>query len=212
VVQSQVVRSNEELMFAYQQHGDLAAFAELVARHERPLWNYLRRFVRDPEAAEDLLQETFLRVVKGAAGFRASAKFSTWLYTIGRNLCTDYARGMVHRRALSLDHESDTRDSDPGPTSRVAQIEGGARSGEAQMIDRELAMQIERAIDALPEVQREVFLMREVMSLSFAEIAVAVGVPEPTVKSRMRYALEHLRAELAAYARPQTAERQEGEC
>lgn len=187
-------------MIAYQKHGDLAAFEELVVRHERPLWNYLRRFVRDPATAEDLLQETFLRVVKGAAGWQPSAKFSTWLYTIGRNLCTDHARAMVHRRALSLDQEADGRDSDPGPVSRGSAVQGHDPGGETQLLDRELASQIERAIDALPVDQREVFLMREVMSLSFAEIAAAIGVGEPTVKSRMRYALERLRTELATLA------------
>ena len=63
-------------MMAYQR-GDVEAFAELVARHEKPLWSFLRRILRDDAAAEDLLQETFLRVVHGAAAWRPSAKFST---------------------------------------------------------------------------------------------------------------------------------------
>ena len=189
-------------MTAYQ-HGDVAAFAELVARHEKPLWNFLRRFVRDAATAEDLLQETFLRVVKGAATFQPSAKFSTWLYTIGRNLCTDHARSMVHRRALSLDRESDARDSEP--PSLGARLSGKDRGGEAQLMERELAANIERALDALPVEQREVFLMRELMALSFAEIALAVGASEPTVKSRMRYALERLRNDLSTQDRPSVA-------
>lgn len=189
-------------MIAYQ-HGDVAAFAELVARHEKPLWTYLRRFVRDAETAEDLLQETFLRVITHAPSYRPTAKFSTWVYTIGRNLCTDHARGMLHRRALSLDGQAEARDSEP--PSLGARIAGRERGGEAALMDREAGAQIAEALDALPIEQREVFLMREVMALSFAEIAAAVGASEPTVKSRMRYALESLRAALGEVRAPARA-------
>jgi RNA polymerase sigma-70 factor (ECF subfamily) len=94
--------TDETLMAAYQK-GDVAAFAQLVARHEKPLWNFLRRFVSQPAVAEDLLQEAFLRVVRSAGEWQPSAKFSTWLYTIARNLCTDAARRDTLRRTSSLD-------------------------------------------------------------------------------------------------------------
>jgi RNA polymerase sigma-70 factor (ECF subfamily) len=183
-------------MTAYQQ-GDVAAFAELVARHEKPLWNFLRRFVRDPATAEDLLQETFMRVVKGAAEWKASSKFSTWLYTIGRNLCVDHARRATHRKALSLDGQS-AGQADEGAPRLHEQLSGADPGGERRALDRELGVRLDRAIAALPEPQREVFVMREVLDLPFAEIALAVGASEPTVKSRMRYALERLRSELGA--------------
>jgi RNA polymerase sigma-70 factor, ECF subfamily len=180
-------------MAAYQR-GDVNAFAELVARHEKPLWHFLRRIVRDSAAAEDLLQETFLRVVHGAAAWQASAKFSTWLYTIARNLCIDHARKLQHRRALSLDGQANDTEE---PNFRLhEQVSGSDRGGERSALNRELAARLERAIAALPATQREVFVMREVLELPFAEIAAAVGASEPTVKSRMRYALEHLRSEL----------------
>jgi RNA polymerase sigma-70 factor (ECF subfamily) len=85
-----VAATDETLMGAYQA-GDLAAFQQLLARHERPLWTFLRRFVGDAATAEDLLQEVFLRVVRAAGEWKGEAKFSTWLYTIARNLCTDQA-------------------------------------------------------------------------------------------------------------------------
>ena len=180
-------------MAAYQR-GDVNAFAELVARHEKPLWYFLRRIVRDSAAAEDLLQETFLRVVHGAAGWQASAKFSTWLYTIARNLCIDHARKQQHRRALSLDGQAS--DTEEAGFRLHEQVSGTDRGGERSALNRELAARLERAIAALPTAQREVFVMREVLELPFAEIAAAVGASEPTVKSRMRYALEHLRSAL----------------
>lgn len=181
-------------MMAYQR-GDVAAFAELVTRHERPLWSFLRRLTRDEVLAEDLLQETFMRVIHSANGWRPEAKFTTWLYTIARNLCIDHARKQVHRRALSLDGQG-PRDEDSSPRlhERVA-----ATTPDAERVahNRELAVSLERALAQLPEAQREVFLMREVLELPFAEIAQVMGASEATVKSRMRYALERLRAALA---------------
>ncbi|MET0343157.1 MAG: RNA polymerase sigma factor [Polyangiales bacterium] len=187
--------SSEALMAAYQ-CGDVDAFAALVTRHEKPLWNFLRRLVGDAATAEDLLQETFVRVVQHAPSYTPSARFSTWLYTIARNLCVDQARKRVHRRALSLDAAPGDRDSDaPGPLE--AALAGPAIGGEQAALDRELGARLDHAIAALPAPQREVFVMREVLELPFAEIALAVGASEATVKSRMRYALERLRETLA---------------
>jgi len=190
--------SDEALMTAYRA-GDVRAFERLLARHEKPVWNFLRRFSRDAEAAEDLLQEVFLRVVKDAqeaeAPWKGNAKFSTWLYTIARNLCIDRARRGVHREAASLDGSGSSgaestetlHDRLPSPDAPADVVVAG----------RQAARRIDRAIAELPDEQREVFLMREVMELPFAEIASVVGASEPTVKSRMRYALEKLRAALA---------------
>jgi len=105
--------TDESLMAAYQK-GDLQAFELLVERHERPLWNFLRRFVNDPALAEDLLQETFMRVVKSAASWKAQAKFSTWLYTIARNLCIDQQRRNALRSTTSLDAAARAADADRG--------------------------------------------------------------------------------------------------
>jgi RNA polymerase sigma-70 factor (ECF subfamily) len=185
-------------MTAYQA-GDVASFEALMVRYERPLWAFVRRFVGEGALAEDLLQETFLRVVRGARDWKPDARVSTWLYTIARNLCTDHARRAVHRRALSLDAPArPSGDDGSGPVlaDRVASKAAGA---ERQTLDRELRAHIDEAIGALPVDQREVFLMREMMDLSFADIAQAVGASEPTVKSRMRYALEKLREALATF-------------
>ena len=182
-------------MAAYQR-GDASAFAELVERHEKPLWNFLRRFVNDAAAAEDLLQETFMRVVKHREHYRPDTKFSTWLYTIARNLCIDHSRRARHRRALSLDGKGPARDSDPDRRLHDALADQQAGS-ERHAMNRELVAKVDRAVAALPDAQREVFVMREVLGLPFAEIAQAVEASEATVKSRMRYALEALREALA---------------
>jgi RNA polymerase sigma-70 factor, ECF subfamily len=160
------------------------------------VWNFIRRFVRDPTTAEDLLQEVFLRVVKSADEWRGAAKFSTWLYTIARNLTVDHARRAVHRDATSLDGP-DRTDADTSLHDRIA---SAAPAADSVVADRQTKARIDDAIATLPAEQREVFLMREVMEMPFAEIATAVGASEPTVKSRMRYALEKLRAALVELA------------
>ena len=196
--------ADEVLLQAYRA-GDVRAFERLVARHEKPVWNFIRRFVADAATAEDLLQEVFLRVVKSADEWRGAAKFSTWLYTIARNLTVDHARRAVHRNAASLDAERDHGESTSTLHDRIASPD---RRADEVASDRETKQRIDEAVAALPAEQREVFLMREVIEMPFAEIAAAVGASEPTVKSRMRYALEKLRAALVELGgeRPSAAE------
>ncbi len=191
--------SDEQLLAAYR-GGDVRAFEKLLARYERPIWSFLRRFVRDAEAAEDLLQEVFLRVVRDAQAsgpaWKGEAKFSTWLYTIARNLCIDRARRTAVRGSASPSIDGPAGGA--GETETLHErIAAPGPSPDALVAGREAARRIERAVAELPDDQREVFLMREVMELPFAEIASVVGVSEPTVKSRMRYALEKLRTALA---------------
>jgi RNA polymerase sigma-70 factor (ECF subfamily) len=190
-------------MAAYQA-GDARAFELLVARHERPVWNFLRRFTHDAAASEDLLQEVFLRVVKSAAEWKRTARFSTWIYAIARNLCVDQARRAVHRRASSLD--GPLRSAEPDSTETLHDRIPARDSGAEQKVsDQQAAARIDAAIARLPDEQREVFLMREVMEMSFAEIAAVVGASEPTVKSRMRYALGKLRESLVDFREPTAA-------
>src|SRR3982074_1792136 len=94
-------RTDEELLAAYQQ-GDPRSFEDLLRRHRAPLFTFLLRMLGDRERAEDLAQETFLRIVKGAQAWEHRARFQTWLFTIARNLCVDAARRERFRRAESL--------------------------------------------------------------------------------------------------------------
>jgi RNA polymerase sigma-70 factor (ECF subfamily) len=186
--------SDESLMLRYQE-GDARAFEVLVQRHRRPIFNFVLRYVRDTVAAEDVTQDTFLRVVRSADNYVREAKFTTWLFTIARNLCVDASRRAKHRNMASLDAPVDAE-------SGTAKIEFVASDGPAvdrQAIGAELKARMQLAIQALPEEQREIFLLREVGDLQFNEIAEIIGVPENTVKSRMRYALEKLREALAEY-------------
>ncbi len=188
--------TDEALMIRFQR-GERAAFAQLVRRHKGALYNFALRQIRLPTTAEDVVQDAFLRVVQNAADFKHEARFSTWLYTIARNLCIDHLRKSALRKHPSLD-EAKRGDDGDGPTlgEQTADVRA---SVERQVTGVELQGRIVSAVDELPDDQREVFLLREVSNLPFKEIAEITGVPENTVKSRMRYALERLQAQLSEY-------------
>jgi RNA polymerase sigma-70 factor (ECF subfamily) len=174
--------SDEELMRRFR-GGEGGAFGLLVERHRARVFAFVLRLTQDRPRAEDVLQETWLRVVRGAQGYTTAARFTTWVYTIARNLCVDAARRESHRAAEALPEEpvdTGTPWNDP---------ERGAGAAEMRPL-------LEAAVAALPAEQREVFLLRELAGVPFADIAGMTGAPEATVKSRMRYALEALRLHL----------------
>ncbi len=168
------------------QGGDARAFEVLVRRHRTPVFSFLVRLTGDRARAEDLCQETFLRVVRSVDGWAPRSRFQTWLYAIARNQAVDEARRRALRRAEPLDgspgHDVPSEDLAPD------------RRAEAAL----LRPVLEAALASLPDEQREVFLLREYAGLRFHEIAEVTGTPENTVKSRMRYALEALRERLEA--------------
>ena len=176
--------------------GEAAAFEVLLRRYQRPLYNFILRSVRDTEVAADLLQDTFTRVLQHGSEWNGSAKFSTWVYVIARNLCIDHARRMRHRRHASLDGPARAApDGDP----LVERIAAQRPDTEREAAGPDLRARIERAVEALPEEQREVFLMRQIQQMPFAEIAAVVVTSENTVKSRMLYALTRLQDALIEY-------------
>ena len=138
-------------------------------------------------------------MVSGLKDFQRSSKFSTWLYTVARNLCIDQARKAVLRRHPSLEQNSrNSSSSDEGPTLGETIADQGLLADRGA-INQQLQLRLIEAIESLPDDQREVFLLREQSGLAFKEIAEIVAAPENTVKSRMRYALERLQAALAEY-------------
>jgi RNA polymerase sigma-70 factor (ECF subfamily) len=177
------LESDERLMLRFQK-GEVRAFEELVRRHRTPVFSFLLRLTGDRGRAEDLCQETFLRVVRAAEAWEPRALFRTWLYAVARNQAQDEARRRAFRRTEpDADAAAAAGASDePGPEEAAA----GAL----------LRPKLEAALAALPEEQREVFLLREHAGLRFPEIAEVTGASENTVKSRMRYALEALRERL----------------
>jgi RNA polymerase sigma-70 factor (ECF subfamily) len=187
-------RSDEELMSAFRD-GESGAFEVLVVRHRRGLFNFLLRSVHNRARAEELLQDVFLRVIRAKDRYERTARFSTWVYTIARNICVDESRRARFRRHASLEQK---RGKGEGSGVSVLDVTAADQVSTDEAADGpRLRDRMAQAIDNLPDDQREVFLMRQLGGLSFKEIGQVVGAPENTVKSRMRYALEKLRTELA---------------
>ncbi len=162
--------------------GDEEALGILLDRYRSRLFGFLIRRIGDPSAAEDLFQETWLRVVRARERFDPARRFSTWLFHIANNLCRDRARrrAVAGRYAESMLEQ--TR-NDPGRRS-------------APPLDERLDMQ--RRLAALPDHLREVLLLRYYHQLGEREIAEAVGVPPGTVKSRLHSAVKALRRQMEA--------------
>lgn len=203
--------SDADLMLAFR-GGDARAFETLVGRHQRGIFNFILRSVRERARAEELLQEVFLRVVRSKDRYERTAKFTTWIYAIARNLCVDESRRARFRNHKSLDAKRPGRDGEEGGSllSRLAATDVPTDDAADAPLLRE---RMTAAIDALPDEQREVFLLRQMSGLSFREIGETLGVPENTIKSRMRYALEKLRehlGDLKADAPPAGGGREEG--
>ncbi len=179
------------------QAGERTVFAVLVRRYQGPLYNFALRHLRNPSSAEEVVQDAFVRLVQNAGDFKHEARFSTWMFTIVRNLCIDQIRKQSLRRHPSLEEPKRAGEGE-GP-SLGEQTADSKANVERTAVSTEIRERLMQAVDALPDEQREVFLMREVSNLPFKEIAEIVGIPENTVKSRMRYALERLQAALSEY-------------
>jgi RNA polymerase sigma-70 factor (ECF subfamily) len=188
---------DEELMLAYAA-GDAGAFERLYARHERPVFRFLSRSLGGRTGiAEELLQEVWLAVVRNAAHWEPRAKFTTWLYGIARSRLIDHWR--ADRPTFSLDDPAanDAAAGDCGDAGDPAIDRVPApRSDEPEVraLAHAEAQAFVAAVERLPAVQREAFLLHAEAGLALAEIAQLTGAGAETVKSRLRYAMDKLRA------------------
>jgi RNA polymerase sigma-70 factor, ECF subfamily len=188
----------DEVLMVRFQAGDRTAFAALVRKHKTPIYNFVLRLVRASTAAEDLVQDVFVKIVQSAVDFKHESKFSTWAYAIARNICIDHLRKMAFRQHASLDQSVGNEPDGPTLLDRTADVHPSA-AVDRTAIGREVGKRITLCVESLPTDQREVFLLREIANLPFKDIATITGVPENTVKSRMRYALERLQESLSEY-------------
>ena len=184
--------SDAELMQAYAA-GQVSAFDTLYDRHALALWRFVLRSVQRPEIADELVQEVWFSVVREAARYQPSARFRTWLYTLAHHRVVDHWRR--HRPHASLDAAT----ADGSALADLLAAESGYGS-ERRLDSREQTQALLDALAALPEPQREAFLLQAEAGLSLAEIAQATGVTPEIAKSRLRYARTRLRQALEAFA------------
>jgi RNA polymerase sigma-70 factor, ECF subfamily len=179
-------RTDEEAMWRVKTHDDHYEFSRLVKRWEEPIQRLCTRMTGDPHRAEDLRQETFLRLFERRKEYQVTGRFSTYLWRIALNLCYDELRRQERRLEFVRDPEPGEAPGDvpdcaaecPGPDARATQQEEG-----------ELVRQ---ALGRLPEIYRTVIVLRHYEDMKLAKIAEILEIPEGTVNSRMAEALARL--------------------
>lgn len=180
------------------QKADVAAFNEIVGRYKGRIYNYLYRMTGNAEDAEDLTQETFVRMYTGIASFRADATLSTWLFRIAGNLCVDAFRRNKKAREMtrSLDAPMPGDDEEHCATRDVPDM---SLAPETVFARKELAGQIQLALQKLPPKLRSAVVLHDVEGLAYEEIAATENIPLGTVKSRIFNARVALREQLKPY-------------
>ncbi len=174
--------------------GDSAAFASLVERYRQPVMNFVFRHLPDATEAEDLAQVVFVQVWKSAPRYEPSARFSTFLFTVAKNLCLNELRRRSRHPASSLDRESEdgTEAFHQIPDRRLSSADEMAQSAE-------LVEKVDSAIGALPEKQRTALLLCREGELSYEEIATVLSLSVQATKSLIHRARESLKGRLKPY-------------
>jgi len=175
------------------QEGDQTAFNLLVWRWEKPLFNFTYKYVGDAHLAQDLVQETFVRMLRSIRGYEHRAAFSTWLYRIAINLCKDHLRKKKLPMVSLQDYYTTSSGDQVCVQDRVA--DEGAWSDETMAASRNQEM-VRRLLAGLPDEQRIVILMKEYQALTFREIAEILDIPSGTVKARLYRGLRTMREQL----------------
>ena len=173
---AQTKPTDEDLISRFQE-GDVYAFEQIVQRYKDPLTNFVYHFLGNRIDAEDVVQETFLRVYRNKHLYRRIAKFSTWIYTIASNLAKTELRRRRRRKVFSVSQMGyDQKDYDlPDGNLNPEQVVDGGMKGDI----------IREEIEALPVKFREVVVLRDIDEFSYEEISEILKIPIGTVKSRV---------------------------
>ena len=183
---SEFIFTDEELISRFQ-NGDERAYVELVNRYKDRLLNFVFQFLGDIEQAEDVVQDTMLRLYEKKHYYKEIAKFSTWIYTIARNLANTELRKRKRRKTTYLSQLSKERQFEiPAIQDDVDQ----------SLHNEFINDRIQSAIKNLPEHFKIVIILRDIQELSYEEISNIVEVPLGTIKSRINRARIQLQAEL----------------
>jgi RNA polymerase sigma-70 factor, ECF subfamily len=187
----------ERALIAQARAGDEGAFAQLVSEHSGRVYGALRRFGLDPQEADEVAQEVFVRAWRGLPRFEERSQFSTWLYRIAFN---EAQRWLARRRPAAVS-------SQPGDEDAVTALPDLVGTGpQARTLDREFEQTLERALAQLPVDLRAAVVLRDLEGLSTEEAAAATGVRQAAFKSRLHRGRMQLRALLEPYLRLEQAQ------
>jgi RNA polymerase sigma-70 factor (ECF subfamily) len=170
--------------------GDRAALERLLERHQAQVYRFGMKMCRDPEDAKEVLQETLFAMARGVRDFRGASSISTWLYSIARGFCIKKRRKRKHGPAEERSLETDLG-------GEAALLADGARSADDVIAGKEIEQALERALDALEPMYREVLVLRDVEGLTAPEAAEVLGISAQAVKSRLHRARLSVRAHVA---------------
>jgi len=178
-------RTDEQLLEDYRS-GDESAFRSLIARHQEALLRFLTRFLGDRAAAEDVFQETFIKVHVSAATFDSSRRFKPWLFTIAANTARDHRRKEARRPTVGYSAPISGGD-DARPFVDLMAID--VPEPEARLDETEQSERVQDVIESMPAHLREILLMSYFQRMSYAQVADALEIPLGTVKSRLHSAV-----------------------
>ena len=173
------------------QRGDKRAFELLVLKYQRKLGRLLSRLVRDPGEVEDVTQEAFIKAYRALPNFRGESAFYTWLYRIAINTAKNYLVALGRRAPTSTEFDHEEAES-----FEDAEALRDSATPEGELLGREIAATVNKAMEALPDDLRTAITLREIEGLSYEEIATVMNCPIGTVRSRILRAREAIAAEL----------------
>jgi RNA polymerase sigma-70 factor (ECF subfamily) len=173
------------------QKGDKRAFELLVLKYQRKLGRLLSRLVRDPGEVEDVTQEAFIKAYRALPNFRGDSAFYTWLYRIAINTAKNYLVALGRRAPTTTEYDNEEAES-----FEDADALRDSSTPEGELLGKEIATTVNKAMEALPEDLRTAITLREIEGLSYEEIATVMNCPIGTVRSRIFRAREAIAAEL----------------
>ncbi len=190
---------DEHALIAASQAGDSEAIDELVRAHQGRVYGFAMRMCRNVEDAKDILQDTFVAMLRSIREFRSDSRFTTWLYRIAANACLKKRRRGVHDPLPEQELSLDALMPHPDAEGRRPEIPDWSSDAEQALLKGELSAQMEAAIDKLPREYKIVLVLRDVEGFTAEDTADMLKLSVPAVKSRLHRARVFVRNELAGY-------------
>tara|TARA_B100001248_G_scaffold252597_1_gene228938 strand:- start:3360 stop:3944 length:585 start_codon:yes stop_codon:yes gene_type:complete len=192
--QNKYLYSDEELISRFQA-GDKNAYVELVNRYKDRLTNFVYYFLKDEELSEDIVQDTFIKLYEKKHYYKPVAKFSTWIYTIARNLANTELRKKNRVKITYL--------SQMNNDMKNYELKSKDQSLNSKIENEYLLDELHLAIDRLPKNYKTAIILRDIQGLNYEEISIIVGVPLGTIKSRINRARLQLQLDLKIFKKEQ---------